>query len=463
MSCWFDFKDMPFLADLIGAADVVILSSDVPGRSFGEIETLPWQIVCDVTAFGATGPMSGILLTDIEIQALTGIFETTGMPNGLPVVIPVPLIEYLAGMNAAGAIMAALRVFGQSGVGQRIDIALYDSAFAATSSFLARLLVTSGTKDIGRLGNRHALSSPWNVYRATDGWVQICTGSDDQWSRLCEVMQRADLVKHAHFARSADRVTHNAEVDEAVQAWVSSQTVAGCVNHLSLVNVPGGAIVPIEAYPREPNLDHRGMICRLQTGAFTPASPFRMSRTPGRALLNISAAGADRDAVAALIGERNRATTRRRVKPEPSTMPLEGIRVLEIGHYTTAPASARTLAALGADVIKIEPPEGEAARAWPPLDRGQSTFYTVTNSDKRSIVFDLGSTEGCAHLRALIAELDVLIENMKPGALAKRGFSAMDIECINPRLVYCAISGFGADSLIRAAPRSIPWYRACRA
>jgi crotonobetainyl-CoA:carnitine CoA-transferase CaiB-like acyl-CoA transferase len=131
---------------------------------------------------------------------------------------------------------------------------------------------------------------------------------------------------------------------------------------------------------------------------------------------------------------------------------LIGIRVLEIGHYTTAPLGARHLANLGAEVIKIEPMEGEAVRNWPPVRNGKSYFFTFTNSDKLSVTLDMTSPEGVEHLRQLVASADVLIENLKPGALAKRGFSIAEMKKTNPRLIYCAVSGFGADSKYAGRP-----------
>jgi crotonobetainyl-CoA:carnitine CoA-transferase CaiB-like acyl-CoA transferase len=431
----------------------VLLSTDVAKEIPGDASSRQHQIVCDVTAFGSDGPLSGSDHSDIEIQALTGIIETTGMPDGSPIPIPIPMIEYLAGINAAGAILAALRVRRQSGVGQHIDIALYDCAFAATSSFLARLV--GGAKDVQRIGNRHALSSPWNVYKAADGWVQICTGSDDQWRRLCEVMSNPDLAGQTSLARSADRVAHNSEVDRHVAHWVSTCTVSGCVDRLAAASIAGGAVAPIDDYPQEPNLDYREMIRRIAVEGgeqlFAPASPLRMSRTPGRSPSRVSGLDEDRSAIEEILKHRGTQPADQAATDRVAT-PLAGIRILEIGHYTTAPAAARYFAALGADVIKIEPPEGEAARAWPPVDRGQSIFYTVTNSDKRSIVLDLGNEEDCAHLRSLIEQADVLIENLKPGALARRGFSYETMTDLNPGLVYCAISGFGAHSLYPGRP-----------
>ena len=133
-------------------------------------------------------------------------------------------------------------------------------------------------------------------------------------------------------------------------------------------------------------------------------------------------------------------------------MPLAGLRVLEIGQYTTAPLAAKHMASLGAEVIKIEPVTGEASRAWPPHLNGESYFFTLNNTNKRSVALDLRNPNDQAVFNDLIRSSDVLVENLKPGSLARLGFSWDELRKINPKLVYCAISGYGADLVYPGRP-----------
>ena len=456
-----DPADRQLTADILACADVIIASSDTDRVDLQSLVShRSDQIVCDVTAFGQGGPLAGRPCLDAEIQALTGMADTTGLPDEPPVATALPLVEHLAGMHAAGAVVAAVRSRRLNGTGQPIDIALHDCAFAAMSSFLTRLLHAGEAADIRRLGNRHALSAPWNVYRAQDGWLLICTGSDVQWRRLCALMGRPELATDDRFATSVDRVKRVAMVDAEVQSWVGGRSVAECVDALASASIPSGPIAPIERFPREANLDYRRMICRVadpdrSNGViFVPGSPLAMNRTPGLSPTRLPRQGEDRAAVEDLVQKKKNECGRSpsMARERTSTMPLSGVRVIEIGHYTTAPVAARFLASIGAEVIKVEPPDGEASRAWPPIDRGQSVFYTVNNSDKRAVTLDLNTESGCRSLRRLLQSADVLIENLKPGTLARRGFAPADLERLNPRLVYCAISGFGANSLYPGRP-----------
>ncbi len=128
--------------------------------------------------------------------------------------------------------------------------------------------------------------------------------------------------------------------------------------------------------------------------------------------------------------------------------PLAGIKVIELARILAGPWAGQTLADLGADVIKVEAPEGDDTRRWgPPFitrdgDTSAAYFY-ATNRGKRSITCDFRTPEGQEVVRKLVADADVVIENFKLGGLAKYGLDYASLQAINPRLVYCSITGFG--------------------
>jgi crotonobetainyl-CoA:carnitine CoA-transferase CaiB-like acyl-CoA transferase len=128
--------------------------------------------------------------------------------------------------------------------------------------------------------------------------------------------------------------------------------------------------------------------------------------------------------------------------------PLSGLRVIELARILAGPWAGQTLADLGADVIKVEAPEGDDTRRWGPpfIDReGEraAAYYHATNRGKRSIICDFRTAEGQATVRRLVADADVVIENFKVGGLAKYGLDHAGLSAVNPRLIYCSITGFG--------------------
>lgn len=135
--------------------------------------------------------------------------------------------------------------------------------------------------------------------------------------------------------------------------------------------------------------------------------------------------------------------------------PLSGVRVADFSRVLAGPHATMILADLGADVIKIESPEGDGTRQWsPPVNAvGQSTYFAGVNRGKRSVALDLRSPEGLERARELAATADVVIENFKPGTMEKFGLGYEAVAEQNPGVVYCSISGFGD-----AAGKELPGY-----
>jgi itaconate CoA-transferase len=126
-------------------------------------------------------------------------------------------------------------------------------------------------------------------------------------------------------------------------------------------------------------------------------------------------------------------------------LPLEGLQVIAIEQAVAAPFASSRLADAGAHVVKIERPEGDFARGYDALAKGQSSYFVWLNRGKESVTIDLGGATGKARLGDLIAGADVLIQNLKPGALRRLGFDLARLHAENPRLISCSISGFGDE------------------
>jgi len=133
--------------------------------------------------------------------------------------------------------------------------------------------------------------------------------------------------------------------------------------------------------------------------------------------------------------------------------PLRGIRVLDFTRVLAGPAASLALADLGAEVLKIEPPgTGDDTRTFPPFRQDESHYFLSVNRGKKSIVIDLKSDAGVALARDLAAKCDILIENYRPGVMDRLGLGYETLSAINPRLIYCAISGFGMTGPLRDRP-----------
>ena len=136
---------------------------------------------------------------------------------------------------------------------------------------------------------------------------------------------------------------------------------------------------------------------------------------------------------------RKKAAGKRRPKP-----PLAGIRVIDLTRVLAGPFCSMSLGDMGAEIIKVEEPgKGDDTRGWPPFAGGEATYFMSVNRSKKSLTLNMKPPEGQAILRALIAKADVVLENFRPGTMERLGFGYDALKKINPRLVYCSISGFG--------------------
>src|SRR5262249_8650174 len=123
--------------------------------------------------------------------------------------------------------------------------------------------------------------------------------------------------------------------------------------------------------------------------------------------------------------------------------PLAGIRVIELANFIAGPLAGTLLADMGADVIKVEPPQGDMGRATPPIRDGESVSFVALNRNKRSLVLDLKRPQAIEILLKLARVSDVVLEAYRPGALDKLGFGAAHVKAVNPRIIYTSVSGFG--------------------
>jgi formyl-CoA transferase len=133
-------------------------------------------------------------------------------------------------------------------------------------------------------------------------------------------------------------------------------------------------------------------------------------------------------------------------------LPLAGLKILELGHYIAGPFATRLLADLGAEVIKVEPPEGDPIRGWGSRHNGHPVWFSIHARNKLSVTLDLKSAEGRDRILKLAARADALVENFRPGYLERIGLGPEVLHGVNPRLVIARVSGFGQDGPYRDKP-----------
>ena len=138
--------------------------------------------------------------------------------------------------------------------------------------------------------------------------------------------------------------------------------------------------------------------------------------------------------------------------PKAWAGPLQGVKVLDFSRVLAGPFATQMLGDLGAEVLKIESPDGDDTRHFPPMRDGVSHYFLSTNRNKKSIVVDLKDPKGIEVIRDLIKTADIVVENFRPGVMERLGLGYDAVAAINPRILYCAISGFGMTGPLRDRP-----------
>jgi crotonobetainyl-CoA:carnitine CoA-transferase CaiB-like acyl-CoA transferase len=197
-------------------------------------------IVCSISGFGRTGPLSELPGYDFAIQALSGLMSITGPPEGPPYKVGVALTDIITGLYAAVAVLACLKAREKSGHGYHIDLALLDCAVAAQVN-VAQAFLTSGEVP-PRQGNAHLQIVPYQLFETLDNWLVLAVGNDGQWRHFCRVADRPDWADSPRFHSNELRVRHRDELVPLIAEVMKSRNTADWQRALSQVGVPNAPV-----------------------------------------------------------------------------------------------------------------------------------------------------------------------------------------------------------------------------
>jgi crotonobetainyl-CoA:carnitine CoA-transferase CaiB-like acyl-CoA transferase len=409
----------------LAAADVVLFAPPAPGVPEHALlaplmtERPSGPVACAFSLCGRDAPDDMACVTDAAAQALGGLMAVTGRRDGPPEHAHVPIAQLTAAAVGVTAVLAALARRRSGGGCAFVDLSLIEIMADQLRTHIG--LVERGQTRGFRIGCEHPLCAPWNAYRARDGWLLLCTSGDAHWHALTALMECPELARDPRFESMPQRRRHAAQIDALVQRWVGRHEREAALDALIAADVPAGPALERHAVADDATLRAAGTVAiETESGRAVPAMPWRFRPTAPHA------PRAANDA-----------------KGRPGSLPLAGVRVIELTRYAAGPLAGFVLASLGADVIKIEPPAGEECRAWTPQYEGVSSYFANHNAGKRSVSADLRTEAGKRIVTRLLAAADVLLHIMRPGAMERLGLGGDALCQAHPQLVYCTISGFG--------------------
>jgi crotonobetainyl-CoA:carnitine CoA-transferase CaiB-like acyl-CoA transferase len=277
-----DFRapgDLAVARRLAAAADVVIENFKVGGLArfgldyAGVAAENPGVVYASVTGFGQDGPYAPRAGYDFIIQAMGGIMDLTGEPDGPPQKPGVAHADLFTGLYGTVAVLAALRLRDRTGQGQWIDLGLFDVQLAVLANQAANYL--TGGAVPRRMGNAHPNITPYQVFEAADGPLVIACGNDGQFARLCAGLG-VELHRDPRFRTNPDRLAHRAELVAALAARIAGLPRAEVLAAMDAGGVPAGPINTVAEAFAEPQAVARGAVQEI-AGARSTRSPMRFS------------------------------------------------------------------------------------------------------------------------------------------------------------------------------------------
>jgi CoA:oxalate CoA-transferase len=273
------------LRDLVKHCDV-LCENFTPGTmeklgiGYEELKKLnPKLIYAAMSGFGHSGPDMKKPAYDILVQAMGGVMSITGWPGTAPTRVGVSMGDIAAALFGAIGIVTALYQREKSGMGQKVDVAMLDCQAAMLENALARFQVEKKVPE--PLGSRHPSITPFQAYRASDGYLVVAAGNDNLFAKLCTALGCEHLISDVRFATNAKRTEHVAEMENALNAVFKTSAMSHWIDVLNVAGVPCSPVNGMDAVLAHPQLQARNMFVEVDDPAFpgmkVPGNPIKMS------------------------------------------------------------------------------------------------------------------------------------------------------------------------------------------
>lgn len=271
--------------ELARSADVVIENFKVGGLAkfgldYASLSAInPRLVYCSITGFGQDGPYAHRAGYDFIVQGMSGIMDLTGEPGGPPQKIGVAYADILTGLYAVIGIQAALTERERSGLGQQVDMALFDVMVGTLANQAMNYLVSGSSPK--RLGNAHPNIAPYEAFPTVDSWIILAVGNDDQFRKFCAVV---GMPWEERFATNPLRLENRSELSALIAARTRTWTRNALLADLEREGVPAGPINSVADAFADPQIVARGMQLAIERGeAGDPVPgvrlPIRFSRS----------------------------------------------------------------------------------------------------------------------------------------------------------------------------------------
>ncbi len=438
-------QGMPFSPDaavrLCQSVDVVLFESGIAAEVLGgNIDSIRSALEGRTTSViispaGLDGPYAGYRATDLGINALGGVMSLLGDPGREPLRPGPDLMPRITGVFAFVAALIGLRYCRQGGPPQFIELS--SQAVAASVIVPAWLVKSMAGIEHTRRGN----TWPMGVSECKDGWIGVPPLTPTHWDMLCHLMGIADVLEHPQGRDINWRMQHARELHERVRPWLMARTRREVQQEAQTYRLPAAPVQTIDERLQCPHLAARGFwreaeidgrVVKVPRVTFSVKGITPMERGPLRETGYVE------------VGSPRRASG-----AAPAGLPFAGLRVLDLTSFWSGPYAMTLLAALGADVIKIESAQrpDPYRYTWAPYGRERwfefGPLWVDANCGKRNLALDLTSAEGKSVFERMVTQADIVISNFANRVMPNLGLTNDRLLEINPRLIAVTMPGYG--------------------
>lgn len=237
----------------------------------------PSLVFASISGFGQTGPYRSLPAYDMVVQAMGGIMSITGHPGSPPTRVGTSIGDLSAGMFAVIGIQAALLRRHATGLGERVDVGMLDCQVALLENAIARHEVSGEVPQ--PIGSRHPAITPFDLFRASDGYIVIAAGRDALFQRMCDALGLGGLAADARFATAPARSDHHAELKALIESKLAAADCAHWRRTLTAAGVPTGPYNTVKDVVSDPQVLARGMLTQV---ALPSGNTLRVAGSPIR-------------------------------------------------------------------------------------------------------------------------------------------------------------------------------------
>ncbi len=366
--------------------------------------------VVTISPYGQTGPQANDPATDLTLFFASGISRLlTGQVDDLSEAPIRPVGEQSAFIGGLAAACAGMSASQGNQPGASIDVSIHEALATLAMTELARAGLSGKSWARKRLADGNGATV--TILPASDGYAAISPREEKQWTSWLQAMASPAWGTDPRFVPKANRVKNWDALHALMAQWSRQHDKQWIADTAQREHVPSFPLREVAEHLDTPQMRHRRYFAPLNLAGKTiqtPRVPFGLSVT---------------------------ASNRNQRTPD-GPMPLSGIRVLDFSWVIAGPTTTRYLAAMGAEVIKVEAPgRGDPGRG--------SELHTVLGQAKKGIVLDLKNPQAVELARSLAAKSDILIENYATGVMDRLGLGAEALKAVNPDLIYISASGMG--------------------